>query len=403
MPDSAAAEVMTSSGSPVTPATMVVNSAHSSASMTRFKAPNFDHVDVLSNVEDHLVEQRRTDLLQRGEDLTLLCCGESGAGKTSLMNSLFAQKLTYANAGGPTLSLVESKTVLTFAHTSLKIELTTVDTPGYGDTLNLGDSFERVTEYITASFRRAMEAERRATRAVDENTGGVDAVLYFISPHRLKEVDVMFMRRLAPLASIVPIIAKADTYTRDELRNFRELVQQRLHEEGIAVVAPPFAVICSEPRNEHDETPETPGRSYPWGHANSENDDISDLPALRRFLVTDGLMKLHEKRRLHYETYRQNLALYRSELVEGLSTRLVKWSKSAFSLGTKIALVVVAVGMIGGGGGRIPVAQAATLRKGNGGIKGGGNMRAIKQAEEKPKQEEKNNGILGGLFRLLFG
>ena len=75
--------------------------------------------------------------------------------------------------------------VLTFSHTSIKIELTTVDTSWYRDALNLGDSFERVSEYITALFRRAM---------------------------------------------------KADAYTRDEQRNFREFVQRGLHQEGFATV-----------------------------------------------------------------------------------------------------------------------------------------------------------------------
>lgn len=361
--------------------------------MSRLKAPSFDSShDVLFNVEDHLLEQRRADLIERGEHLTLLCCGESGAGKTSLMNSLFAQKLTYANAGGPTLSLVESNTILSFTHTQLKIRLTTIDTPGYGDTLNLGDSFERVTDYITASFRRSIERERRPSRRAldrydDRFAGGVDAVLYFISPHRLKEVDLVFMRRLSPLASIVPIIAKADTYTRDELRQFRELVSRRLHDEGIATVANPFAVICAETQNEYDETPDAPGRYYPWGAALSENDDVSDLPALRRFLVTDGLMKLHERRRALYETYRQNLALYNSQLVDSLAARIFKFSRSAVGTGFKAAVVVLAVALVTRRGGTgVPIATAAVLPK-NG----------------ENGEERKNGGILGWIGRLGGG
>lgn len=375
------------------------------SSYSRLKAPSFDgdadpgsngallacneRLDVLQNVEDHLVEQRRSELLECGESLTLLCCGESGAGKTSLLTSLFAQKLTYANAGGPTLSLVESKTVLKFAHTNVKIRLTSVDTPGYGDTLNLSDSFERVTEYITASFRRSIDAEKRPSRKKDfSEEAGVDAVLYFISPHRLKEVDLVFMRRLAPLASIVPIIAKADTYTREELRAFRNVVSKRLHDEGIVTIAPPFAVVCSDTRNIHNsEDGSSPGRTYPWGKAYSENEDISDLPALRRFLVTDGLMKLHKRRKTHYEAYRQNIAIYRSELVETYSTKLVKYVRAGAGLGVKASALFLAIMLVGGRGNRVHAAEMADNDN---------------RDENKSEEESGGGGLINKVLRVFW-
>lgn len=355
----------------------------------RLKLAYAEGLDVLGNVENRLLEQRRTDLLEKGEHLSLLCCGETGAGKTSLLNALFDQKISYAGAGGRTVSLVESKTMLSFANTQLKVRLTTVDTVGYGDSMDLGASFERVTDYISSSFRRAIERERRADRpSVDvlDETVGVDAVLYFISPHRLKDVDCIFMRRLAPLASIIPIIAKADTYTRDELRNFRERITRRLHEEGIEIAAPPFAVISTEPRNEHDETRDAPGRTYPWGTAPSENEDVSDVPALRRFLLTDGLMKLHEKRRSTYESFRQNLSVYRMELAESITSRVFTCLKTGGWFCAKMFIF----GFIAG--------KAAHMASGNSSAIAATQPRP---AERDPVDEEEDQGPFDGIIKFF--
>ena len=45
--------------------------------------------------------------------------------------------------------------------------------------------------------------------------------LYFIAPHRLKHIDVEFMRRLHKKVNIVPIIAKSDTMTTKEKEEFK--------------------------------------------------------------------------------------------------------------------------------------------------------------------------------------
>ena len=49
----------------------------------------------------------------------------------------------------------------------------------------------------------------------------VHVCLYFIAPHRLKHIDVAFMRRIHKLVNIVPIIAKSDTMTTKEKEEFK--------------------------------------------------------------------------------------------------------------------------------------------------------------------------------------
>ena len=44
----------------------------------------------------------------------------------------------------------------------------------------------------------------------------VHVCLYFVAPHRLKHMDIAFMRALHRKVNIVPIIAKSDTMTTKE-------------------------------------------------------------------------------------------------------------------------------------------------------------------------------------------
>ncbi len=45
----------------------------------------------------------------------------------------------------------------------------------------------------------------------------VHLCLYFHNGHHIKEVDLNFMKELTELVNVIPIIAKADTFTTEEL------------------------------------------------------------------------------------------------------------------------------------------------------------------------------------------
>lgn len=216
--------------------------------------------------------------------------------------------------------------------------------------MDLAESFNRVTDHIVNRFKEAIEREKKPNRptmdVLDENVG-VDAVLYFIAPHRLKELDVSFMRRLHTIATIVPIIAKADVYTRDELRDFRELVSRRLHDEGIDIPCEPFAIICAQYPDANDKQIHfVRGREYPWGTALSENEEHSDLPALRKFLLTEGLMELHARRRRFFETYRCNLAVCKQQMTKSILARIMRVPRLAFGFAVRTAVVLMAARLI---------------------------------------------------------
>eukprot|EP00908_Phaeocystis_cordata_P012711 Transcript_23709.p2 GENE.Transcript_23709~~Transcript_23709.p2 ORF type:complete len:433 (+),score=136.04 Transcript_23709:190-1299(+) len=243
-------------------------------------------------------KQTLDELEARGQSITIMVVGDTGVGKSSLLANLFHQELDDAPKG-PTMKVTER--VLNFDLGGVPFSARLIDSPGYGDSLDLTRSLRLVTDYIDFTFARTLASERRARRrpaSEREAHMAVDVVLYFFSPHRCKAVDMHFLRKLKGRASIVPVLAKADTMTVDELASFRTLVGEALEESKIAVAHPPVAVICSPagaaPR----------GRNYPWGVALSEDGAHSELPLLRRFLLIDGLLPLKQASSKHYEAFR---------------------------------------------------------------------------------------------------
>lgn len=63
--------------------------------------------------------------------------------------------------------------------------------------------------------------------------------LYFIAPsgHGLKPLDVEVMKKLHDKVNIVPVIAKADTFTPEECQLFKRRIQNELTQHGIKVRA----------------------------------------------------------------------------------------------------------------------------------------------------------------------
>lgn len=235
----------------------------------------------------------------RGESITIMVVGDSGVGKSSLLSNLFHQELDDSPERGPTLRVTER--VLKFDLGGVPFSALLIDSPGYHDSLNLGRSIKLVTDHIDSMFATTLANERRPHRKPEserETHLGVDVVLYFFSPHRCKDIDMLFLSKLRGRASILPILAKADTMTTAELASHRQRVSDALEKRHIETVCPPIAVICSpagaSPR----------GRTYPWGVARSEDGVHSELPLLRRFLLIDGLLPLKAAAARRYEMYR---------------------------------------------------------------------------------------------------
>eukprot|EP00064_Thunnus_orientalis_P015675 superscaffoldBa00002952_g15730 len=289
--------------------------------------------------------------------------GESGLGKSTLINSLFLTDL-YPERYIPGAAEKIERTVQIEASTveieerGVKLRLTVVDTPGYGDAINSQDCFKTIIQYIDNQFERYLHDESGLNRRhiVDNR---VHCCFYFISPfgHGLKPLDVEFMKAIHSKVNIVPVIAKADTLTlkeRDRLKRrtphlpfiqvsepvvwqaldctaesssalFSSAILDEIAEHGIRIyqlpdadsdedeefkeqtrvlkASIPFAVIGSNQLIEV-KGKKIRGRLYPWGVVEVENPEHNDFLKLRTMLVTHMQDLQEVTQDLHYENFR---------------------------------------------------------------------------------------------------
>lgn len=169
----------------------------------------------------------------------------------------------------------------------VKLALTVVDTPGFGDAVDNTGCWADCLSYVERQYDRFLEEETRVRRTKLEDRR-VHACLYFISPngHGLKNIDIQCMQRLDKRVNIIPVIGKADACTQEELDSFKERIREQLEENDISVYKfpdeedqrGPFAVVGSNVILE-DPTTGKPfrGRKYPWGCVSIEEEVRSDV------------------------------------------------------------------------------------------------------------------------------
>jgi len=178
--------------------------------------------------------------VKQGFEFTLMVVGESGLGKSTLINSLFLSDLYSNDYPGPSQRIkktvqVETTKVL-IKENGVSLRLTIDDTPGFGDAVDNTDCWQPVINHIEKKYEDYLNAESKVNRTtIDDNR--VHCCLYFIAPtgHGLKPLDVEFMKHLHDKVNIIPLIAKADTMTPDECQRFKKQIMKEIQEEKIQI------------------------------------------------------------------------------------------------------------------------------------------------------------------------
>uniref|UniRef100_A0A1B6DNI7 Septin-type G domain-containing protein n=1 Tax=Clastoptera arizonana TaxID=38151 RepID=A0A1B6DNI7_9HEMI len=267
--------------------------------------------------------------VKKGFDFTLMVVGESGLGKSTLINSMFLSDVYCSEYPGPSLRVkktvqVETSKIL-LKENGVNLTLTIVDTPGFGDAVDNSNCWQPVIDYIESKYEEYLNAESRVNRKACQPDSRVHCCLYFVAPsgHGLKPLDVEFMQRLHDKVNIIPVISKSDTMTPEECAQFKKQILNEIAQHKIKIYQfpetedeedsklhrtlrdrVPFAVVGSNTVLEVDGK-KVRGRKYPWGVAEVENLDHCDFIALRNMLIRTHLQDLKDvTNTVHYENFR---------------------------------------------------------------------------------------------------
>ncbi|XP_064179968.1 neuronal-specific septin-3 isoform X1 [Anguilla rostrata] len=280
---------------------------------------------------DTIIEQMRKKTMKTGFDFNIMIVGPCGLGKSTLVNTLFKSQVSRKSTGWSRdekiPKTVEIKSVShVIEEGGVKMKLTVIDTPGFGDQINNENCWEPISKYINEQYEKFLKEEVNIARKKRIPDTRVHCCLYFISPtgHSLRQLDIEFMKHLSRVVNIIPVIAKADTLTPEEKIEFKQRVRKELEMCGVEFYpqkefdedmedksdndkireAMPFAVVGSDKEYQVNGK-RVLGRKTPWGVVEVENPNHCEFAQLRDFLIRSHLQDLKEvTHNIHYETYR---------------------------------------------------------------------------------------------------
>ncbi|XP_017895587.1 PREDICTED: septin-12 isoform X2 [Capra hircus] len=231
-----------------------------------------------------VLDQLKIKAMKMGFEFNIMVVGQSGLGKSTMVNTLFKSKIWKSTMPGLRVPMPQTLQLHSVTHVieenGVKLKLTVTDTPGFGDQIN--------------------------------------------NDKCLRPLDLEFLQRLCRAVNVVPVIARADSLTIEEREAFRHRIQDDLKTHSIEVYPQksfdedindkilnskireriPFAVVGAD--REHMVNGRCVlGRKTKWGIIEVENMAHCEFPLLRDLLIRSHLQDLKDiTHNVHYENYR---------------------------------------------------------------------------------------------------
>ncbi|KAG9492450.1 septin-10 isoform X2 [Eleutherodactylus coqui] len=275
---------------------------------------------------DSLPDQLVNRSVHQGFCFNILCIGETGIGKSTLINTLFNTNFEENESSHYEPSVKLKAQTYDLLESNVRLKLTIVNTVGFGDQINKEDSYMPIVDYIDTQFEAYLQEELKIKRLLYKyHDTRVHVCLYFIAPtgHSLKSLDLITMKKLDSKVNIIPVIAKADVISKSELQKFKTKLMSELVSNGVQIyqfptddetisklngsmnTQLPFAVVGSMEEIKIGNKM-VKARQYPWGIVQVENESHCDFVKLREMLICTNMEDLREQTHSkHYELYRR--------------------------------------------------------------------------------------------------
>ncbi|XP_075446560.1 septin-10-like isoform X3 [Ascaphus truei] len=275
---------------------------------------------------DSLPDQLVRRSIQQGFCFNILCIGETGIGKSTLINTLFNTNFEEHESTHFEPSVKLKAQTYDINESNVHLKLTVVNTVGFGDQINKEDSYMPIVDYIDTQFEAYLQEELKIKRLLYRyHDSRIHVCLYFIAPtgHSLKSLDLITMKKLDSKVNIIPVIAKADMISKSELHKFKIKLMSELVSNGVQIyqfptydetisklnssmnAQLPFAVVGSMEEIKIGNKM-VKARMYPWGIVQVENESHCDFVKLREMLICTNMEDLRDQTHSrHYELYRR--------------------------------------------------------------------------------------------------
>ncbi|NXS33537.1 SEPT9 protein, partial [Pomatostomus ruficeps] len=289
-------------------------------------AADFGYVGI-----DAILEQLRRKAMKQGFEFNIMVVGQSGLGKSTLINTLFKSKISRKSVQPtPEERIPKTIEIKSITHEieekGVRMKLTVIDTPGFGDHINNENCWQPIMKFINDQYEKYLQEEININRKKRIPDTRVHCCIYFIpaTGHSLRPLDIEFMKRLSKVVNIVPVIAKADTLTLEERDYFKQRIMADLLANGIDVYPQkefdedsedrlvnekfremiPFAVVGSDQEYQVNGR-RILGRKTKWGTIEVENTTHCEFAYLRDLLIRTHMQNIKDiTSNIHFEAYR---------------------------------------------------------------------------------------------------
>ena len=180
---------------------------------------------------DTLPDQIVAKSVSDGFTFNILCIGETGIGKSTLIDTLFNTKFDWVPSTHGESKVRLNKTTYDVQESNCRLKLSIVETAGFGDQIDKEDTHQIISAYVDHQFEQYLQEEIKIKRNFTVlNDTRIHACLYFVCPtgHTLKTLDLAIMKCLDQRVNIIPVIGKADTIAKNELLKFKQNIMQDL-------------------------------------------------------------------------------------------------------------------------------------------------------------------------------
>lgn len=123
--------------------------------------------------------------------------------------------------------------------TVLERNLCFVDTPGYGRGISCMETITPVIDYIEMQFKKVSTVagltDGELLNMICGNGGSQVDVVFYTIRHRIKPVDIEYMRRLSHLTNVIPIITKSDTLPAADIETLKSSIICELENASVPI------------------------------------------------------------------------------------------------------------------------------------------------------------------------